>query len=109
MARIKSRTDPTLGTGIRRRRRQLEMTLQALCDKAGLSPGYLSQVERGLATPSLGTLAQIASALDMSLDQFVGGTRPADAITRQGARPQFAIEGSAMRYESLAASFPGAE
>ena len=109
MPRARPRTDPDLGMRIRRRRRQLDLTLQQLCDEAGLSPGYLSQVERGLATPTLGTLAQIARGLDLGLEHFVGETRPEDAVTREGARPRFSIEGSAMGYETLAASFPGAE
>ena len=109
MARPKPKTDPTLGARIRRRRKQMDLTLQALCDRAGLSAGYLSQVERGLATPSLGTLAQIAQGLEAGLEQFVGAARPVDALTRAGERPQFSIEGSALGYESLATPFPGAE
>lgn len=109
MPRAKPRTHPDLGMRIRRRRRQLDLTLRELCDMAGLSPGYLSQVERGLASPTLGTLAQIARGLDLGLEHFVGETRPEDAVTRAGTRPRFSIEGSAMGYETLAASFPGAE
>ena len=108
MARPKPKTDPNLGAHIRRRRKQLGMTLQALCDEAGLSPGFLSQVERGLATPSLGTLAQIAQGLNVGLEHFIGATRPADQLTRAGERPQFSIDASALGYESLGASFPGA-
>lgn len=109
MARPKPQTDPNLGARIRRRRKQLGLTLQQLCDSAGLSPGFLSQVERSLATPSLGTLAQIARALDVGLEQFVGGARPGDALTRASERRQFSIEGSVVGYEPLGASFPGAE
>ena len=109
MARSKSDSDPKLGMLIRRRRNQLGLTLQALCDRAGVSVGYLSQVERGHATPSLGTLAQIAQGLDADLNHFVGTPRPADALTRAGSRPQFSLDGVSMVYESLGAAFPGAE
>ncbi|QBY02720.1 XRE family transcriptional regulator [Rhodophyticola sp. CCM32] len=109
MARPKPKSDPNLGALIRKRRKQLDLTLQALCDKAGLSVGYLSQVERNHATPSLGTLAQIARGLDVGLEYFIAASKPADSLTRAGARPQFAIDGSSIVYESLGAEFPGAE
>lgn len=109
MARPKAKSDPQLGALIRKRRKQLHLTLQALCDDAGLSVGYLSQVERGQATPSLGTLAQIASGLDVGLEYFIATPKPADSLTRSGARPQFSIDGSAMMYEAISADLPGAE
>lgn len=109
MARPKSKSDPNLGALIRKRRKQLDLTLQALCDDAGLSVGYLSQVERDQATPSLGTLAQIARGLDVGLEYFIATPKPADSLTRAGARPRFSIDGSAMMYEAISADLPGAE
>lgn len=109
MARPKPKTDPNLGALIRKRRKQLNLTLQALCDDAGLSVGYLSQVERGHATPSLGTLAQIAQGLDTELDYFIAKPKPASSLSRAGARPRFSLNGSSMVYESVGAEFPGAE
>lgn len=109
MARAKAEGVPKLGALIRKRRKQLGLTLQALCDDAGLSVGYLSQVERGQATPSLGTLAQIAQGLDVGLETFIATPRPADSLTRAGARPQFFIDGSSMTYEAISTDLPGAE
>ena len=109
MARPRPKTDPNLGALIRKRRKQLNLTLQALCDDAGLSVGYLSQVERGHATPSLGTLAQIAQGLDAELDYFIAKPKPASSLSRAGARPRFSLNGSSMVYESVGAEFPGAE
>lgn len=109
IARTKPQNDPALGAIIRKRRKQLDLTLQALCDAAGLSVGYLSQVERGQATPSLGTLAQIAQGLGVGLEYFIAAPKPADSLSRAGARPQFSIDGSSILYESVGAEFPGAE
>lgn len=109
MARQKPNRDPKLGALIRKRRKQLELTLQALCDIAELSVGYLSQVECGHATPSLGTLAQIAHALDVELDYFIAKHKPASALSRAGARPHFSLDGSSIVYEAIGADFPGAE
>ncbi|WP_116130881.1 helix-turn-helix domain-containing protein [Tropicimonas sp. IMCC34043] len=105
----KPKPEPQLGPSIRRRRKQLGLTLQAACDRSGVSVGYLSQVERDNATPSLGTLAQIADALGVGLDYFVAAPRPADSLTRAGTRPQFSLAGSTMSYESLGTDFPGSE
>ena len=104
-----AKSEPQIGPLIRRRRKQLGLTLQALCDRAKVSVGFLSQVERDNATPSLGTLAQIADGLEVGLDYFIAAPRPADALTRAATRPQFAISGSSIGYESLASDFPGSE
>jgi len=50
---------PQFGGRIRELRRKAGLTLQALADEAGISVGFLSQVERNKATPSLGTLASL--------------------------------------------------
>jgi Uncharacterized conserved protein, contains double-stranded beta-helix domain len=92
---------------IRARRRQLGLTLQQLGDAANLSVGYLSQVERDNATPTLGTLAAIARSLGVGLDYFVAQPRAGDALTREETRPRFSLAGSSIVYERLGAEFPG--
>ena len=104
-----AKTGPKLGALIRKRRKQMGLTLQALCNSAGLSVGYLSQVERDNATPTLGTLAQIAAALEVDLEYFVATPKPSDALTRHDTRPRFNVPGSDTTYEALNAEFPGAE
>ena len=88
VGRVGCRRSPKVGALIRARRRQLHMTLQELCDAAGISVGYLSQVERDHATPSLGTLAQIARSLDVGVDYFIATPSTEDgADARRRARP----------------------
>ena len=98
---------PAFGGRIRDLRRKAELTLQALADQAGISVGFLSQVERGKATPSLGTLASLAAALGVDVDVFIATPKPADSVTRQGERPQFALADSSLRYERLSTVLPG--
>ena len=62
---------PLLGGLIRQRRKKLSMTMQDLATTAGVSVGYVSQIERDMAVPSLGTLAQIADALSVEVEYFV--------------------------------------
>ncbi|KKB10213.1 helix-turn-helix domain-containing protein [Devosia chinhatensis] len=98
---------PKVGALIRARRRQQQMTLMELGEAAAVSVGYLSQVERDHATPSLGTLAQIAKALGVSIDYFVAAPATHNALTRQGERNRFSLDGSSIVYERLGADFPG--
>ena len=98
---------PAFGGRIRDLRRKSGLTLQTLADQAGISVGFLSQVERGKATPSLGTLASLAAALGVDVDVFIATPKPADSVTRQGERPQFALADSSLRYERLSTVLPG--
>jgi transcriptional regulator with XRE-family HTH domain len=104
---IKEDGHPKVGALIRARRRQQHMTLMALGEAADVSVGYLSQVERDHATPSLGTLAQIARALGVTIDYFISTPAPHNALTRAGERSRFSLDGSSIIYERLGAEFPG--
>ncbi len=94
---------------MRTQRHRLSMTLQQLSAASGVSVGYLSQVERGNATPTLGTLTQIAQALEVETDYFVRTPRAVDSLTRGGARPKFAVAGSSIEYEQIGAERSGHE
>lgn len=98
-----------LGQLIRKCRQRRNLTLKELCEKAGMSVGYLSQVERGNATPSLGTLAQISHALDLGLDYFVARPKPGDSVSYAKQRPKFSISDTGVSYEALSSEFPGHE
>src|ERR687896_854491 len=56
-----------LGARVRELRHERGMTLKALGRRAGLSHPFLSQLERGLARPSVGSVERIANALDVSV------------------------------------------
>lgn len=98
-----------LGQRIRKRRQLMSMTLQELSNACGVSVGYISQVERDNAVPTLGTLAEIAAALDVGIDHFIATPRQADSVTREGARQRFSLSGSSIVYEQIGAEFPGHE
>jgi transcriptional regulator with XRE-family HTH domain len=104
-----SKDQAKIGALIRKRRLQLSLTLQQLGDKSGVSFSYLSQVERNNATPTLGTLAQVAQALGVGIDFFIKTPRPADSVTRAAQRAHFSINNSALSYERLGAEVPGNE
>jgi len=51
------------GLVLREARARAELTQERLAFKAGIHPTYLSQVERGLKSPSLEVVAALARAL----------------------------------------------
>jgi len=59
-----------LGKRIRSHRLKHALTLQQLSAKANLSVSFLSEIERGLAEPSMASLRKIRRALDISLLTF---------------------------------------
>lgn len=59
--------DALLGERIRHRRRARNMSLKDLAETSGISIGLLSQIERGLSSPSLRVLAGLADALQLGL------------------------------------------
>ncbi len=98
---------PRVGPAIRRLRRQQDRTLAELGQACNLSVGFLSQVERELATPSLGALAQIAHALGVEVEYFVASPAATSAFSRAGEREQYWVAANSMIYERLNADFPG--
>ena len=85
-----------LGDQLRRRRHDREETLTETAEKAGVSPQYLSEVERGLKEPSSEMIAAIAGALDTSLIELTSSvadelrSAPASAAVSSG-RGAFAL------------------
>jgi transcriptional regulator with XRE-family HTH domain len=59
------------GTKLRAKRQHQKMTLKQLAEKTGLSISLLSEIERGLAQPSMSSLRRIVRAMDLSMFNFV--------------------------------------
>jgi len=97
--------DP-LGTRLRDRRQSLGLTLKEVADAAGLSVGFISQIERGITTPSLVSLISVCRVLKAEVGEFLAQPR-GDEVTRHRNRPTYALGGNGITYERLSASFPG--
>ncbi len=59
-----------IGNRIRQLRIKNDLTLEELASRTELTKGFLSQLERNLASPSLQTLEDIAEALGISMSGF---------------------------------------
>ncbi|WP_437880644.1 helix-turn-helix domain-containing protein [Pseudomonas sp. LRF_L74] len=80
-----------LGTRIRGLRKRRGMTLTDLATQSELTAGYISQLERNLAYPSIPALFNIARSLGVTIQWFFANetkTDPADAgyVVRRNAR-----------------------
>lgn len=71
-----------LGQRIREVRRKKSMTLREAAEAAGVSESFLSQVERGLANPSVASLRRIADAMHEPVASFFVGEAPTGMLVR---------------------------
>ena len=55
----------SVGSLIRKTRKELGFSLQNVADRSGLSVSFVSQAERGVLTPSVSSLKKIATALEI--------------------------------------------
>lgn len=84
--------------------------MQQVAEEASLTVGFISQIERGISSPSLSSLYNVAKALDASVDMFVSHpARQQGAATHRGSRPVFEGTGKSRFYEFLERGFPEAK
>lgn len=74
-----------IGPNIAYHRRLRGMKASELARATGVSPSLISQIERGHANPSIGTLVSIAGALDVPLDAFISAAPPGHAEAQPAA------------------------
>ena len=68
MAEKKINPDMGVGEFIRRQRELAQMSVRQLADMCGVSNAYLSQIERGLRSPSSVILQSLAKGLRLSAE-----------------------------------------
>jgi transcriptional regulator with XRE-family HTH domain len=98
---------PPIGERIRARRKAMGLTLQTVADRAGLTAGFISQIERGIGAPSLSSLAAISRVLEVDPAVFFVQPPGPGAISRAGNRPVYGLDPKALSYERISSTFPG--
>ena len=87
--------DLAVGQRIRDLRHEHGLSLETIADRTDLSIGFLSQIERGLSSPSLRVLATLADVLGVGIAALFG-SRPGDpasggVVTRQLQRAELTL------------------
>ena len=92
-AKAEPAMDVAVGQRIRDLRRTRAMSLEAVAARTDLSIGFLSQIERGLSSPSLRVLATLADVLGVGIAGLFGAKENAAAapdaiVTRERQRAE---------------------
>ena len=72
-----------LGQGVRRLREERSLSLKKLAERASVSESFISQVERGVANPSVASLRRIAEALSTSIGALFDGRQLPGVVVRE--------------------------
>ncbi len=82
-----------LGGRLRWLRRSRKMTLREVAGRASVTESFLSQVERGVTSPSVASLHRIARGLGLSIAELFTGAGSAGRVVRSNERRQVAYTG----------------
>ena len=104
---VKQDPENTLGERLRLRRKELKLSMKEVAYASGLSIGFISQVERGLTSPSLTSLTAIANYLRSDVSNFFSQPKSKSSITRHEERDVYTINKNGLQYERLTDSYPG--
>ena len=86
-------TDVDLGARIRALRLARHATLRQLAAEAAVTESFLSQVERGVASPSIASVQRIARALDTSIADLFAADETAGTVVRVRDRRKIVYQG----------------
>jgi transcriptional regulator with XRE-family HTH domain len=82
-------------------RREAGYSIGSLAAAAGLSPGLLSQIERGQGNPSLTTLIKLSQALKVPVGRFFDSKDQGGALVRREDRRRLEVAEDNLIYELL--------
>jgi len=106
--------DPTaeIGEEIRGLRRAQGLTLKQLAGSAGISVGYLSEIERNLTRVPIGVLKSICDGLGIHMNWFfragkLGPAHERDVVVRAANRPRLSFPGLGITEELLSPNLTG--
>ena len=90
-----------IGTHIKARRTELNLSLRDLAASTGLSATFLSNLERGMANPTLDSLRKVSTALGTSLLFMATNTSESSPVVRSHERRRLNLSNGHIQYEIL--------
>ncbi len=89
-----------IGAMLKRRRKELGLTLKELSDRSGVSAPFISQAERSLTVPSMVSLMKLSKALNVELKYFMEVPHDDSIVHRADGLPVIDL-GSPVTYLSM--------
>ena len=101
-----------IGEQLRELRLVKNLTLREVAEKAGISVGYLSQLERNHSRLPIGVLKRISDALGVHMNWFFqqnteGDAAERDVVVRSGNRRRMSFTGLGIQEELLSPNLSG--
>lgn len=93
-----------IGSKIKERRIELNLSLRDLGEKTGLTASFLSQIENDLTEPSINSLQKIATALKVPMFAFLNGGIQTEQVVRADSRKKLSFPNPHLTYELLTAN-----
>lgn len=95
-----------IGRHVRQLRARAGLSARALGSRTGFSASFISQMENGLVSPSIGSMQKIAAALGVTLGEFftAAGEGATGTIVRARDRTRFESNWSSAELQLLGAS-----
>jgi transcriptional regulator with XRE-family HTH domain len=90
-----------LGAYIKSKRIELGFSLRDLAATTGLSATFLSNVERGVANPTLDSLRKVSNALNTPILYMADSIRETSPVVRRDQRRNLSLSNGTIRYEIL--------
>lgn len=112
VGKVIAESDLWLGLQMRTLRKAAKLSMSDLAEKAKLSVGMISQIERGMASPSIRSLRQISEALGVAPAEFFqDGLRPPleemGKIVRKNARRMLTLPKNGVSKQLLTPDLDG--
>lgn len=104
--------EAAIGEQLRELRQIRNMTLKEVAELAGISVGYLSQLERNQSRLPIGVLKKISDALGVHMNWFFqqpqgGSAAERDVVVRAGQRRRMSFTGLGITEELLSPNLSG--
>lgn len=96
-----------IGHALRSRRRQLGLSIVEVARGSELSIGYISLLERNLASPSITALMRIGEVLGLPLAYFLQVPEAGGHHFPQSGRTPFQLDKGGMQFDRISGQFPG--
>ncbi len=90
-----------LGNHIKSKRLELKLSLRDLAATTGLSATFLSNLERGIANPTLNSLRKVSNALNTPILYMANAPRETSPVVWHNQRRHLNLSNGTIRYEIL--------